>query len=191
MHGICHALRSVGYVTSLPHPASAKSHLDEHSSWPIALLPSPRRRDRSLPTGSFVVGMERKGNLVARAKPRMVCRNIMSTRCADLHLRILAENHTRLECRPLLQHDHREPPAKSNSTGTTRSLLIYSYSICFVRFACWKSLGSASSLFCQLLGCRRSGADPPGLDRCAAIAGELLDRTHIPLDDPVVDIGDA
>ena len=35
------------------------------------------------------------------------------------------------------------------------------------------------------------GADPPRLDRLAAIAGKLLDRPHIPLDDPVVDIGNA
>ena len=46
-------------------------------------------------------------------------------------------------------------------------------------------------LFSRLLGARRSRADPPGLDRGAAVADELLDRTHIPLDNPIVDVGNA
>ena len=53
----------------------------------------------------------------------------------------------------------------------------------------WHLLGPI--LFCRSPGLDRSGADPPCPDRGAAVADKLLDRTHIPLNDPVVDIGNA
>jgi len=37
----------------------------------------------------------------------------------------------------------------------------------------------------------RSCANPPGPDRCTAVACELLDRSHIPFDDPVIDVSNA